>query len=233
MSLVLTPWQPCRKSVSIDADVVQLWRFPLIDPMLETRLDSLEAQRAQRLRVPGKARAFAVARTRLRQILGLVLDQPPQAIAFRYNQYGKPFLVDSPVMFNLSHSGGWGVCAVTRSLSVGVDLEALDAGLDYQPLARRFFSAAETAWLQGTPENRRRRNFFRLWTRKEAWLKGQGGGFSESTVALDPVHIGGRAGCAGGWWLGNVVVAPGYLGALAVGGEFKRLVRWDVAAQTR
>lgn len=85
---------------------------------------------------------------------------------------GKPYLAQYPgVQFNLSHSGPWGVCALS-DFPVGVDVEMI------RPLrrdvAKRFFTAVEQEHLSRCPAE----EFFRLWTRKESFVKAVGRGFS-------------------------------------------------------
>ncbi len=231
----LTPWQspPPRKALA--ERTVHLWRFSLVqDACTPDLLSPQEQQRAERLRVPQKARTFTVARTRLRQILGSYLQIAPQHVSFTCNANGKPLLDCGPgaqIAFNLSHSGDWGLCAVAQATSVGVDLEAIHAGLAFEPLAERFFSPTELGWLRSCPTGRRRRNFYRLWTRKEAWLKGKGGGFSESELGLDPPLVAAVSACGGGWWVMNFPVARGYVGAVAVAGTVDRIERWDLFVQ--
>jgi 4'-phosphopantetheinyl transferase len=230
MALQLTPWQYPLSQPELTAEAVHLWRFPLVcqDP-LEHLLDEEELQRAQRLRVPDKAQAFVVARARLRQILANYLGLDPKALRFTYGPSGKPVLAGlaDPPAFNLAHSGEWGLCAVTSRGEVGVDVEVLDFGLDYAKLAERFFSAAEKKWLRECPAWRRRRHFFRIWTRKEAWLKGKGGGFSEPDQDIGPVHLSGCSTFDGNWWLRSFPVARHYLASLALSREFSYLQRWN------
>ena len=89
---------------------------------------------------------------------------------------GKPYLAQYPgVQFNLSHSGPWGVCALSGA-PVGVDVELVRPLR--QNVARRFFTAGEQAYLEQCPE----REFFRLWTRKESFIKALGKGL---TLPLD------------------------------------------------
>jgi 4'-phosphopantetheinyl transferase len=180
------------------------------------------------LRAPGKAQAFVVARTRLRQILGRYLDISPQNVCFTYHGNSKPALSESHasrVKFNLTHSGGLGLCALTLGAEIGVDLEVMNGTLDFEPLAERFFSSAENRWLQTSTDARHRRNFFRLWTRKEAWLKGKGGGFSSSALELDPALVAVTSARTGGWWVRNIPVRHGYVGALAVAGQVEGVDR--------
>ncbi|MGK2905393.1 MAG: 4'-phosphopantetheinyl transferase family protein [Desulfuromonadales bacterium] len=231
MTLHLHPWQAPPSQPTLSDEEVHLWRFPLdCTDSLEHLLEVDELHRARRLRVPGKARAFVVARARLRQILASYLDAAPVTLRFQYGPFGKPVLVSQTadaLAFNLAHSGGWGLCAVTKGFEVGVDIERVDRQLDYEKLAAGFFSARERGWLQAGSSYRRRRQFFRIWTRKEAWLKGKGGGFSDPVKDLDSAHLAGSCTHDGTWWLKSIPVARHYLAALALSQECSLLQRWN------
>lgn len=231
MTLVLTPWQPAPLQAQLTGQSVHIWRFPLdCQEPLDALLDEQELQRARRLRVPAKARSFVVARARLRQILGRYLDLDPKALSFTYGSSGKPFLVgqtaDLPA-FNLAHSGNWGLCAVTKGSEVGVDIEKMTRSTDFDKLAAYFFSASEQGYLQTGSLLRRRRLFFRIWTRKEAWLKGKGGGFSDPDQDIGPAHLSPCCTHDGSWWLRSFPVARDYLATLAVSRQIPLVQRWD------
>lgn len=230
MPLTLTPWQAPSLQPKLMPGDVHLWRFPLAcQGSLEHLLDEQELQRAKRLRSQEKAQAFVVARARLRQILAGYLDQEPQSLVFHYGSAGKPALaglVDAPA-FNLSHSGDWGLCAVAGHGEVGVDVETIDPALDYAKLAERFFSNAEKQWLRECRESRRRRCFYRIWTRKEAWLKGKGSGFSDTNQDLGHGHLAGCSTYSGGWWLRSFPVACGSLAALSLSRKHSLVQRWN------
>ena len=81
---------------------------------------------------------------------------------------GKPVLRGrSDVFFSLSHSGRYAMCAVSGS-AVGADVQELRPVR--MSIARRFHPA-EREWLESLPETERSDALFRLWTRKEAWVK--------------------------------------------------------------
>jgi 4'-phosphopantetheinyl transferase len=230
MPLALTPWHAPPSLPDLKPEEVHLWRFPLVcSDSLEPLLDEQELQRAKRLLSHDKARAFVVARTRLRQILSGYLDMAPQSLRFSYGPAGKPALVDlaDAPAFNLAHSGNWGVCAVVSRGEVGVDVETIRSGLDYAKLAQRFFSETENQWLSACPEPRRLRCFYRIWTRKEAWLKGKGGGFSDPAQDIGPAHLAGSCTCDGRWWLRSFPLARHSLAALALTQEFSLVQRWE------
>lgn len=208
----LSLWRSSSSAPPLAAGELHLWRFPL-EPSppdlthLKSYLSSDELHRAARLLDPRKAQAFIVGRARLRQILASYLAVAPAQIVFAYGPHGKPALpapATTSLTFNLTHSGAWALLVVARGMEVGVDLEKIDPYLDYERLAARFFSPEENTALAAAPEGRRRREFYRLWTSKEARLKGEGRGFSVSDGAAQA-----------GWttrffWLGR-----GYVGALA------------------
>jgi 4'-phosphopantetheinyl transferase len=231
MTLVLTPWQAPPSQPELTTGTVHLWRFPLVcNDSLEHLLNADERQRARRYLIPDKARDFVVARARLRLILANYLELAPQSVRFTSGHAGKPALAGplaEPLAFNLSHSGGWGLCAVTRGVAVGVDIERLDRKVDYDKLAARFFSANEQKFLQAGSARRRRRLFFRIWTRKEAWLKGKGGGFSDPDQDIGPAHLAGCDTHDGNWWLRSFPVGHNYLATLALSQECSLLRRWN------
>lgn len=204
-------WIPSSLPPQLAAGEVHLWRFPL-DPFphdlhsLQRLLSLDEQQRAARLLDPRKAQAFIVARARLRQILASYLSVDPAQISFTYGEQGKPALLSPATIltFNLSHSGDLALLAVAQGMEVGVDIEKIEPSLDYQRLAARFFSSEENAALMAAPKARRRRMFYRLWTKKEAQLKGAGGGFS-APPGRTSVRWSTRT-----FWLGR-----GYVAALA------------------
>lgn len=100
----------------------------------------------------------------------------PFPAAFEKTVQGKPFAPDSPLHFNLSHSGEWAVCAVSDA-DIGCDVEKIDPV--HVDVAKRFFTAAENVQLdEAENETERTRRFFRLWTLKESFQKATGQGMN-------------------------------------------------------
>ncbi len=82
------------------------------------------------------------------------------------------------IRFNVSHSHGVALYAVTRGRKVGIDLERIRFDLAVAEIAERFFSRREVATLRTLPTEMQRQAFFRCWTRKEAYIKARGEGLS-------------------------------------------------------
>lgn len=181
-------WQPVPSELTINHDDAHLWMFPLtaspqVVAQCRALLNQQELNRADRLVDKNKAGYFMVARAGLRIILSRYLDLEEDQIIFKYNDHGKPCLDIAhrrDLCFNLAHSSGRAVLAVARGAEVGVDIERIDSALDYQSISGRYFSEAEKLSLRRAHPHKRRRVFYRLWTRKEAILKQQGSGFKKT-----------------------------------------------------
>jgi 4'-phosphopantetheinyl transferase len=119
------------------------------------------------------------ARAALGEILARYLGEASEAFAIVADERGKPRLAGSspPLSFNLSHSGGLALVAVTAAaVEVGVDVERLRPRRDLVRLAARWLPAedADAVAAAGTAE--REAVFYAAWTRHEARTKCTGAG---------------------------------------------------------
>lgn len=189
-----------------------------------------ERERATRFRLDFLQRRFVMARGRLRQLLGQVLNRPPAALQFTYGPKGKPALAEpaGPIEFNLSHSHECAVVAVTAGRQIGVDIEWLDRRLTtFRELAQRYFAPEENAALERLPPSEQWPAFFRCWTRKEAMLKATGTGLTfplnRLVVTLSATDCrlesyDGDPFAAAAWTLSSLAPPSGYVAALALEG---------------
>jgi 4'-phosphopantetheinyl transferase len=92
---------------------------------------------------------------------------------------GKPYFVDVPLEFSLTHSGSLWMCMFAES-PCGLDLQVM-RNLDYEKIACRYFHQDEVqAIMEGGQEA-----FFEIWVRKEAYCKMTGEGmFGESMPSV-------------------------------------------------
>lgn len=98
-------------------------------------------------------------------------------LAFSNNKYGKPVLLQPEgIFFNISHSGDWVVCAVSNE-PVGIDVEMIKP-VEFNTIARRFFTETEYNDLMSKENNERLKYFYTLWTLKESYIKAVGKGLS-------------------------------------------------------
>lgn len=96
---------------------------------------------------------------------------------------GKPVFARRPeVHFSLSHSGRYAMCAISTQ-PVGVDVQQMrKVNLS---IARRLHPG-EREWLSAQPAAEQETAFFRLWSRKEAWVKAVS---RERTLSLDETDV--------------------------------------------
>jgi len=204
-------------------------------------LDPVEVGRADRLLRPAYGAAFTLARSALRRVLGAAVGASPASLAFVYGAHGKPALRDAPDLhFNLTHANDVGMIAIAAT-PVGIDIEALHRDVDVLRLARRCFRPDEQrAWLgclvdeveadggdDGPPQlgAAARALFFRIWTRKEAYMKATGLGFRKAPDRFSVAVRGAPALLADeetpdaprAWLIRDVAAPDGYVASVVVG----------------
>lgn len=228
-----TLWALPPDILDLQRDQVDVWRITLDLPpasvkSLESNLSADETQRATRFHFPTGRKRYIIAHGVLRDVLARYLHCEPSQLNFSTNEYGKPALDGHELEFNLSHSGNFALLAITQAHKVGVDVERIRPELEYESIAKRFFSPNEVSELMALPPEQREIAFFNGWTRKEAYIKAQGLGLS---LQLDSFDVSLRshkpailratrldAQVAFDWTLLSLDVGPNYAAALAVEG---------------
>lgn len=169
-----------------------------------------ERAKAESFRFERERSRYVAARGILRSLLGRYLDVEPEGLRFSYGPFGKPFLAAgssaSTVHFNISHANGRALFAFSRDQEIGVDLERIQATCDFERLAASWFPLEEIARLHSCAATERLPEFFRIWTRLEAYGKACGMGLS----ILDS-----NATASSSWSVGHFYPEPGYVAAIA------------------
>ena len=112
-----------------------------------------------------------------RQILSRYINKDPDEILFTRTQWGKPELQDDHgIFFNLSHTQGFTVLAVTNCPGIGIDIEKILPIDAKTGLAKTCFSAREFQQMEQVPSEKWEPVFYDYWTRKESVVKAQGKG---------------------------------------------------------
>jgi 4'-phosphopantetheinyl transferase len=160
-------------------------------------------------------------------LLGKYLHQDPTGLVFSHGPYGKPALsatyASSEPSFNLAHSGGLAVYAISTERNLGIDVELVKPESAGEAIARRYFSTREVADLLALPPESRVQAFFHCWTRKEAYLKATGMGlqtpldsFSVSLISSQPAQF--LGGVESRWNLVSFQAHDEYVAALVYDG---------------
>jgi 4'-phosphopantetheinyl transferase len=158
---------------------------------LEQWLDSRDRERAVRFRFAEDRARFILGRGLLRKTLGTYLQKAADSITLGYTDRDRPiFPEDETIQFNLSHTQDLVAIALTAHARVGVDLEHMEIKSDLLPLAKRILSLDDYGRFQTLSAEELPAAFFRIWTRKEAYLKARGegisGGIQRISVSFGP-----------------------------------------------
>jgi 4'-phosphopantetheinyl transferase len=174
----------------IDSGQVYLW-LAYLDEITDARLLAecrlllnQEEQRQQlRFHFERDRHRYLVTRAMQRTVLSKYVDIAPRDWRFISNDYGRPSIAAEHaaargIEFNLSHTDGLVVMAVTRERSIGVDVEntrtrEVDIGI-----ADWFFAPEEVVALRTLPDEQQQQRFFEYWTLKESYIKARGMGLS-------------------------------------------------------
>lgn len=212
--------------------MVTVWRIaldPARSPDAEALAELSEAERARAaLFVTDALRnRWLTAHVAMRRVLASELGVRPDEIAYGAGTAGKPFIArpaESGVEYSFSDSGDLALLAVGRGGALGVDVEAYRSISDLEGVAERFFALEERVALFALPESERRAGFYRLWTRKEAYIKAIGTGLGHAldrfvvTIDRDDVRfmsIDGDFDAAKRWDLRSIEVSGEYEAAFA------------------
>jgi 4'-phosphopantetheinyl transferase len=214
-----------------DTGVVHVWSLdlrlpPPVTALMADYLSHDERQRAARFRFERHRKRYVAGRGFLRMLLAACLDTSPESLVFSCTNAGKPYLKDSPLQFNLSHSDDLALVAISPGARVGVDVEQLRSLPDAGDLVRRFFSPREAQAFHQLPPAEQQVAFLNLWTRKEALLKATGEGIAHSLASVEVAFRPGEPagllalpesfGSISEWSVLDLPVPAGFIGAVAV-----------------
>ena len=92
----------------------------------------------------------------------------------RYTSFNKPYLESNDINFNISHSGELVVCALTKIVDIGIDIEKIES------IKISDFKSQMTnnEWMLISESKDTKLSFFDYWTQKEAVIKAHGNGLS-------------------------------------------------------
>ena len=202
---------------------------------LVTHLSPEERERASSYLFAHDRRRFVGATALLRLILAHYLAKPARTLTFCRGDWGKPALAGpeaATLSFNLSRSHDTAFLAVGGGPELGADIECQRELPDLDLLVRRQYSKPEQDHLLRSDD--REHSFFRIWARKEAYIKARGHGLSHplrefSTVSsgreeegLHLVDDWSAEASHAEWWVRDVdLPVTGYAAAVAHGSAVK------------
>jgi 4'-phosphopantetheinyl transferase len=153
---------------------------------LQNVLSNEEAERANLFAFEDARLLYQASHGAMRFVIGNQLNIHPKELKFDLGKFGKPFLANSDLYFNLSHSNDLFVISLQENHPIGTDTEPCDRPIQWEQVAKRFYSESEQQLLKksDTPQ----KAFHYVWTRKEALLKVLGCGIIDNLNAFDTTH---------------------------------------------
>jgi 4'-phosphopantetheinyl transferase len=207
---------------------------------LESLLSPAEKDRSFRFYFRADRYRHIVSHAAVRLCVAAALSRPPQMVSLAAAVHGKPYLPPAPgpswLRFNLSHSGDLALCALSRGIEVGVDVEQVRSDLDWEQLARHTFRPPEVQSILAFAPAERRRAFYRMWTCKEAVVKARGDGLSLPLDLFEVLLEGPRVKLTtsrmpegpGQYALSELEVDDVHHGAVVTLSPAHRVITWDL-----
>jgi 4'-phosphopantetheinyl transferase len=145
-----------------------------------------EKQARDQLVFPADQWLYSLSHGMLRQVLSSWTGLLPSDVLLEKDVHGRPYLKGPGKLdFNLSHTKGLAVVAVSSDARVGVDVESLDRDVDRLLTSEGILTAREREDCMSRPVSQRAPQFLRYWVLKESLLKCSGEGLRGSLTAME------------------------------------------------
>lgn len=216
-----------QQNINLTKNAIDLWVISLpLDDAQNSKLNSYlnpdELIKVQSFKFKYLQDIAIASRGGLRVILSQYLITNPESIDIRTTAFGKPYLYDSNLRFNVSHSGNYVLIAMSYGNNLGIDIEKMHGDFDYKDIASNYFTNNEIAVIE-SENTQDLYAFYRAWTRKEACLKAVGKGLTidlkdiEVTCSSnEPAKVLNFVNHNKNWQLFEISINPEYMASVAV-----------------
>ena len=176
-------------------DELHIWLMNLDDLTIDfdqefTKLSLHDQERLQNIENPAQKESMTNRFIILAKILSYYLKKAPSEVTLAKGERGKPYIENSNIEFNFSHSFNYLVVGVTMGIEIGVDVEKIRSNVTFERLVERYFTKKEVEFYKALPVQKQEVFFFDLWTLKEAVVKTSGLGlkipFNTFEFPLEP-----------------------------------------------
>ncbi len=141
-------------------------------------LNQDEIERANKFRIKNKYKSYITTRIILKLLLQYYTNKKQHTIHLYKNSYGKPYVKDSNLYFNISHTVDMSLIAFSKTNEIGIDLESTQCNSTIIDISTKYFTKREKLWIKNLPKNKKTEGFLYCWVRKEAYIKALGLGLS-------------------------------------------------------
>ena len=243
-TIATNPWITPHQPPELLDEEVHVWRMDLDrvlaqGPAFEYSLGPEEYRRAKQFSNDLARRHYLLSCAVQRDILAGYLDADPSELTLHHGAQGEPEFANG-LRFKMTRSHRVAVCAVSRSHTVGVDVQRIRVGIA-EEISGWFFSSQAIRFLEALPRRQRQLTFFQAWSRMEAYARALGASLTTNfenleallTLSVPEFRGADTDGASEMCRLHDFRPRTGYVGTLAVrGGDCKvKYWKWQAALQ--
>lgn len=153
----------------------------------ESIIAANEMESVSRFRFGERQREALLTRALARVALSKYIGCDPYECRFDVSSEGRPVLENAPhgFDFNISHSAGCVVIAISRHAKVGIDTEPYARAGEIAEIAPRVLTGKEAAAADALKNEAPNRRLVELWALKEAWSKTGGDGVGADFLSIE------------------------------------------------
>lgn len=137
-----------------------------------------------RFKTKAAVQRFLTTRFLLRKALFPFIGEKAWKDELLLTDKGKPFFTNTKWNFSLSHSENWLLIGIAYHSMIGVDIEKEREDISPLDLAPEIMHLDELQMFKNIPKSAQKSAFFRLWVKKESYLKMLGVGFLQDPTSF-------------------------------------------------
>jgi len=195
-----------------------------------------EQEQAKRYYDKVLADHYIISHGILRSILSYYIDQSPSSLELINNTYGKPFLKNSNIEFNMSHSRNMVCYVIAFNNKIGVDIEFYNTTIDMIGMLELVFTKKEVELIRSLDIDEQYKTFYKFWTKKEALVKAVGKGLYYPINTIEVIKLlsgesilltDGNKELRQEWYCYELDLPKDYSGAVGIQGKIDELIYLD------
>ncbi len=141
-----------------------------------------EKEASKKYRLIRDRQKFIVSKAIRRNILSKYLELDPQTLSFFINDFKKPYIISEEALyFSVSYSGQY-IAMAFHSKEIGLDIEIVNNTFDYETIQEKVFNNEERLSIKEAAL--KTKQFYTLWTRKEALIKATAQGIDDFFIDI-------------------------------------------------
>ncbi len=169
--------KPSNKKLSSDLSLFygNTKEFSLNTAMMYAKISTMEQKRADKFIFASDRENYIISHYILNKQLSKTLGIPIESLSINFENNRKPFIANSLIDFNLSHSKNYYCFGIIETMhgQIGVDIEKIEELRDLDSIVNNYMHVDEKKYINESTLTSKEQliRFYEIWTRKEAFLK--------------------------------------------------------------